>query len=106
MRHTGIFLLLVVLGGCASTLHPERVNQPPENRGSVDLLSAVGDLAVPGGSLLLIYDIHNGAIYNPKNPSASPAPSPKPNSGANLTPPAQPPPPKPTSDFNANPPTP
>ena len=91
MRICAIFLLLALAaGGCATTLHPERVNQPVSQRDDVDNISAIGDLAVPGGSLLLIYDISNGAINKPKvDPSAPPKPAPKP-----------------TSDFNTAPPTP
>ncbi len=67
-------ILGLMMAGCASTLHPERVNQPVEKRGDVDLPLAVGDLAVPGGTLLLIHDIHTGAIYKPKvEPAAKPA---------------------------------
>ena len=79
-----IFLLLaamvcIAVAGCASTLHPERVDQPVENRGDVDVPLAIGDLAVPGGTLLLIHDFHTGAIYKPKvDPNAPSANTPTP----------------------------
>ncbi len=69
-------ILGLVMAGCASTLHPERVNQPVEKRGDVDIPLAIGNLAVPGGTLFLIHDIRNGAIYKPKvDPAAAPAPA-------------------------------
>lgn len=66
-----LILAVIAVAGCASTLHPERVNQPKENRGDIDLPLAIGDLAVPGGTLLLIHDFRTGAIYKPKVPPAT-----------------------------------
>ncbi len=75
MRTVALCLLLAVCAaGCASTLHPERVNQPVENRGGVDLPLAIGNLAVPGGTVLLLYDMHTGAIYKPKEEPKTGAP--------------------------------
>jgi len=70
MKTIGLCAVLAGLAaGCASTMHPERVNQPVENRGAVDVPAAIGDLAVPGGTLLLIHDVNTGAIYKPKTES-------------------------------------
>ena len=75
MKTIGLCVVLVALAaGCASVMHPERVNQPVENRGDIDIPLAIGNLAVPGGTLLLIHDLHNGAIYKPKVDPAAPAP--------------------------------
>lgn len=62
-------VIAALLGGCATTLHPERVNQPVENRGDLDLPLVIGNLAVPGGTLFLIHDVGNGSIYKPKEPA-------------------------------------
>jgi hypothetical protein len=70
MRMIGFCVLLAAAAaGCASITHPERVNQPVENRGDLDVPAAVGNLVVPGGTLLLIHDFHNGSIYKTKTPA-------------------------------------
>ena len=79
MRRIALCLLVAAIGaGCASTLHPERVNQPAANRGDIDIPLAIGYLAVPGGTILLIHDVNTGAIYKPKaDPTRLPDSGPK-----------------------------
>lgn len=75
MKTIGLCVVLVALAaGCASVIHPERVNQPAENRGDIDIPLAIGNLAVPGGTLFLIHDFYNGSIYKPKADPSAPTP--------------------------------